>query len=97
MRKLLALSLFGLLAASQAHAQAQPPAPAQAQASAPAAAGCQGTDKMAMRGCNQQKLKDARKALNQKIADACKKQGVKGPDLMSCRLEMLGKAASAIN
>ena len=97
MRKLIALGIFGLLIASPVHAQAPAPAATPAPAASPAdSSACQGTDKKQLRACYAQKVKDARKGLEQKITDACKRQGVKGTDLASCRVDMLTKAAAAI-
>jgi hypothetical protein len=93
MKKLLALGVFGLLMVSQA--QAQTSAPPTEPMAAPTS--CEGGDKAQVRSCNKQKLKDARKALERKIADTCKKQGVKGPDMAACHVDMLAKAANAIN
>ena len=104
MKKLLVVGVSGLLMLSQA--QAQTPAPSDtaaapsntsASASAAAPAACEGADKAQLRKCNQEKLKAARKALNRKIAEACKKQGVKGSSLLTCRADMMAKAADAIN
>jgi hypothetical protein len=91
MKKLLVAGVFGLLMASQAQAQA--PAPS----TPPEPAACEGGDKAQMRSCYQQRLKEARKAFEQKIADSCKKQGVKGADMVACRVDMLAKATNAIN
>ena len=99
MKKLLVLGVFGLLMVSQAQAQTPAPSatPAPGATSTAAPAGCEGGDKAQMRKCNQQKLRDAQKMLNQKIADACKKHGAKGADMVNCRVDMLAKAANAIN
>jgi hypothetical protein len=99
MKKLLLSSTFVLLLLSQAQAQtAPPPAPPAAPESAAApTGGCEGADKAQVRSCYQQRAKDARRALDQKIADVCKKQGARGPSLWGCRADMLMKAADAIN
>ena len=81
MKPLLALSLLGFLVSSQA--QAQMPR-------------CEGTDRAQLRSCYQQNLKEARKMLDRAITDSCRKQGVKGPDLLACRTEMMSKTAASI-
>jgi hypothetical protein len=97
MKNVFALVAFGLLMSSPAMAQtpaptAQTPAPAVAS-SAP----CASADKTQMRACNLQKIKDARKSLDQAITEACRKQVAKGGDVVGCRADLMIKTAQSIH
>ena len=81
MKQMLALSLFGLLVSSQAQAQTPP---------------CEGTDRAQLRSCQQQNLKEGRKTLDRAITEACRRQGIKGPNMLTCRTEMMSKTAASI-
>jgi hypothetical protein len=58
---------------------------------------CQGTDKMQLRTCQMQNIKDARKALDMAITESCRKQGVRGPDLLGCRADAMMKTAQGLH